>query len=150
MKFVNNNLERCLKKLQLEKEILEKAKKKEKYKIYGDLITANIYRINPGDKVLECQNFYSEGMENLKIPLNEDLTPSKNAQKYYTKYTKQKTAEAETEKQKELNLREIDYLESVKEAIELAESGAEIALIREELTDQGYLRQRYSKRPKKN
>lgn len=149
MKFVNNNLERCLKKLQLEKEILEKAKKKEKYKIYGDLITANIYRINPGDKVLECQNFYSEGMENVKIPLNEDLTPSKNAQKYYTKYTKQKTAEAETEKQKELNLREIDYLESVKEAIELAESGAEIALIREELTDQGYLRQRYSKRPKK-
>ena len=149
MKFVNNNLERCLKKLQLEKEILEKAKKKEKYKIYGDLITANIYRINPGDKVLECQNFYSEGMENVKIPLNEDLTPSKNAQKYYTKYTKQKTAEAETEKQKELNLKEIDYLESVKEAIELAESGAEIALIREELTDQGYLRQRYSKRPKK-
>lgn len=149
MKFVNNNLERCLKKLQLQKEILEKAKKKEKYKIYGDLITANIYRINPGDKILECENFYSENCEMVKITLSEDLTPSQNAQKYYKKYAKQKTAEAETEKQKELNIREIDYLESVKEAIELAESGAEIALIREELTEQGYLRQRYSKRPKK-
>ena len=149
MKFVNNNLERCLKKLQLQKEILEKAKKKEKYKIYGDLITANIYRINQGDKILECENFYSENCEMVKITLSEDLTPSQNAQKYYKKYAKQKTAEAETEKQKELNTREIDYLESVKESIELAESGAEIALIREELTEQGYLRQRYLKRPKK-
>lgn len=149
MKFVNNNLERCLKKLQLENELLEKAKKKEKYKIYGDLITANIYRINHGDKELECENFYSETQETVKIPLSDDLTPSQNAQKYYTKYTKQKTAETETIKQKELNIKEIDYLESVKEAIELAESGAEISLIREELTEQGYLRQRYSKRPKK-
>ncbi len=149
MKFVNNNLERCLKKLQLENELLEKAKKKEKYKIYGDLITANIYRINHGDKELECENFYSETQETVKIPLSDDLTPSQNAQKYYTKYTKQKTAETETIKQKELNIKEIDYLESVKESIKLAESGAEIALIREELTEQGYLRQRYSKRPKK-
>jgi len=149
IKFVNNNLERCLKKLQMENETLEKAKNKEKYKIYGDLITANIYRINQGDKVLECENFYSESLETVKIPLNNELTPSQNAQKYYTKYTKQKTAESETQKQKELNLKEIDYLESVKESIELAESGAEISLIRDELTEQGYLRQRYSKRPKK-
>ncbi len=149
MKFINNNLERCLKKLQMENETLEKAKNKEKYKIYGDLITANIYRINQGDKFLECENFYSENYETVKITLNDELSPSQNAQKYYTKYTKQKTAEAETQKQKELNLKEIDYLESVKEAIELAESGAEINLIREELTEQGYLRQRYLKRQKK-
>ena len=149
MRFVNNNLERCLKKLQMQNETLEKAKNKEKYKIYGDLITANIYRINQGDKELACENFYSENMETVKIPLIDDISPARNAQKYYTKYTKQKTAEAETQKQKELNLKEIDYLESVKEAIELAESGAEISLIREELTEEGYLRQRYAKRPKK-
>ncbi len=149
MKFVNNNLDRCLKKLQLENEILEKSKNKEKYKVYGDLITANIYRINQGDKVLECENFYDEDAKIIEIPLNVDLSPSQNAQKYYLKYTKQKTAESETKKQKELNLKEIDYLESVKEAIELAESGTEISLIRDELTEQGYLKQRYLKKQKK-
>jgi len=151
MRFVNNNLERCFKKLQMENETLAKAEKKEKYKVYGDLITANIYRINEGDKEIVCENFYSEALEEVKIPLDTDLSPSQNAQKYYTRYTKQKTAEAETIKQRELNLKEIDYLESVKEAIELAESGTEISLIRDELTEQGYLRQRYMKRaPKKS
>ncbi len=149
MKFVNNNLERCLKKLQIENETLEKAKNKEKFKIYGDLITANLYRIEQGMKHIECENFYSETGETVKIPLKDDLTPAKNAQRYYTKYTKEKTAEAETAKQKELNLKEIDYLESVKEAIELAESGAEIAMIREELTEQGYLKHRGGKKGNK-
>lgn len=149
MKFVNNNLERCLKKLQIENETLEKAKNKEKFKIYGDLITANLYRIQQGMKYIECENFYSETGETVKIALKDDLTPSKNAQRYYTKYTKEKTAEAETAKQKELNLKEIDYLESVKEAIELAESGAEIAMIREELTEQGYLKHRGGKKGNK-
>ena len=141
-KFINNNLERCRKKLQLENEILEKAKKREKYKIYGDLITANIYRITQDMTELECENFYSENAEIVTIPLKTDLSPAKNAQRYYIKYTKEKTAEEETLKQKELNLKELDYLESVKEAIELAESGAEISMIREELTEQGYLKNR--------
>ncbi len=149
MKFVNNNIERCQKKLQIENETLEKAKGKDKYKIYGDLITANIYRISQGMKYIECENFYSQDGETVKIPLIDDLTPSKNAQRYYKKYTKEKTAEEETKKQKELNLREIDYLESIKEAIELAESGAEISLIRDELTEQGYLKNRGGKKQKK-
>ena len=149
MKFVNNNLERCLKKLQIENETLEKAKNKDKFKIYGDLITANIYRIEQGMKHIECENFYSENGETVKIPLKDDLTPAKNAQRYYTKYTKEKTAEEVTKKQKELNLKEIDYLESVKESIELAESGLEIGLIRQELTEQGYLKQRGSKKNNK-
>lgn len=149
MKFVNNNIERCQKKLQIENETLEKAKGKDKYKIYGDLITANIYRITQGMKHIECENFYSENCETVKIPLKDDLTPSKNAQNYYKKYTKEKTAEEETKKQKELNLKEIDYLESIKEAIELAESGAEISLIRDELAEQGYLKNRGGKKQKK-
>ena len=149
MKFVNNNIERCLKKLQIENETLEKAKKREKYKMYGDLITANIYRITQGMKSVECENFYSEDNGLVKIPLKEELTPSQNAQKYYVKYTKEKTAEEETVKQKEINLKEIDYFESVKEAIEVAETGAEIAMIREELTEQGYLKQRGGKKQSK-
>jgi predicted ribosome quality control (RQC) complex YloA/Tae2 family protein len=149
MKFVNTSLERCRKKLQIENETLEKAKNKDKYKIYGDLITANIYRITQGLKHIECENFYSEKCEKIIIPLKDDLSPSKNAQRYYTKYNKEKTAEKETLKQKELNLKEIDYLESVKEAIEIAESGAEIALIREELVREGYLKNRGARKQNK-
>lgn len=149
MKFVNTSLERCRKKLQIQNETLEKAKDKDKYKIYGDLITANIYRITQGLKHIECENFYSEKYETINIPLKDDLSPSKNAQRYYTKYNKEKTAEKETLKQKELNLREIDYLESVKQAIEIAESGAEIALIREELVKEGYLKNRGGRKPNK-
>lgn len=149
IKFVVNNLERCRKKLQLENEIIEKAKSMDKYKIYGDLITANIYRITEGMKHIECENFYSEENESIKIALKEDLSPSANAQRYYKKYNKEKTALRETQKQKELNLKEIDYLESVKEAIELAESGPEISMIREELTEVGYLKNRNTNKRKK-
>lgn len=149
MKFVNNSLDRCYKKLQIENETLEKAKEKEKYKIYGDLITANIYRIIKGDKSVECENFYSDSLEKEKIPLKDDISPSKNAQRYYTKYTKEKTAEKETLKQRELNLKEIDYLTSVKEAIEIAETGSEISMIREELVLGGYLKNRGARKNKK-
>jgi len=146
MKFVNNNIDRCQKKLQIQNETLEKAKNKDKYKIFGDLITANIYRITEGMKHIECENFYTENNEKIKIPLKEDLSPSKNAQNYYKKYNKEKTAQEETLKQRELNLKEIDYLESVKESIELAESGSEISMIREELTEGGYLKRRGGKK----
>lgn len=148
-RFVNTKLDRCRKKLQIENETIENAKKRGRYKIYGDLITANIYRITQGMRQIECENFYSENCEKITVPLKTDLSPSKNAQRYYVKYTKEKTALEETLRQKELNLKEIDYLESVKEAIEMAESGSEISLIREELIEQGYLKRRNTKKPVK-
>lgn len=145
-KLVNTGIERCAKKLQIQNETIEKAKHKDKYKIYGDLITANIYRINQGDSSFICENFYSENCEEISIPLKTDLTPSANAQNYYKRYTKEKTAEHEAAKQRELTIKEIDYLESVKEAIMIAESGSEISMIRQELTEQGYLKNRGGKR----
>ena len=135
-KLVNINLERCRKKLQIENETLEKVKKKDKYKVYGDLITANIYRIEPGMREIECENFYSPECEKVKIPLKYDLTASQNAQRCYPK---------ETKNQREMNLKEIDYLESVAEAITLAETGAEIGMIREELAETGYIKRRGTK-----
>lgn len=145
-RFINNNLERCKKKLALENDILENAKKRDKYKMYGDLITANIYRIQPGDREAVCENYYSESGEKVKIPLKYDLTPAQNAQRYYIRYNKEKTAGEQTVRQRALNLKELDYLESVKEAVSLAETGAEIALIREELTEQGYLKNKGKKK----
>ncbi len=150
-KTLSVNLERCYKKLQLQGEIISKAQKREKYKIYGDLLTANIYNINENMSEISVENFYSEENEMITIPLKPELSPAKNAQRYYQKYTKEKTAETETLKQKKLNEAEIDYLESVQEALTKVETSAEIAEIRDELIEQGYLknRGRLSKKKKK-
>jgi len=142
LKFVNNNIDRCRKKLQIQNETLMKVKKRDKYKMYGDLITANIYRIVQGMESIEVENYYSETMEKMYIPLQKDLTPSQNAQKYYKRYNKDKTAEGETLKQKQINEQEIDYLESVQTAIINAENVTELNQIRDELTEQRYLRGR--------
>ena len=142
LKFINNNLDRCEKKLQIQNETLIKVKKRDKYKMYGDLITANIYRIVQGMESIEVENYYSETLEKIYIPLQKDLTPSQNAQKYYKRYNKDKTAESETLKQKQINEQEIDYLESVKVAIQNAENVTELNQIRDELTEQRYLRGR--------
>lgn len=140
MKVVTNNLERCHKKLQLQNERLEKAAKRDKYKLYGDLVTANIHLIQKGAEHITVQNFYDSMGGEIKIALKNDLTPAQNAQRYYTRYNKEKTAAVETEHQKKLNLAEIDYLESVQDAISKAETTVEVTQIRDELIEQGYLK----------
>ncbi len=149
-KLVSNHLDRCYKKLQIQEETLSKAENKEAYRVKGDLITANIYRINKGDREIEVENFYECPPVNIKISLREDLTPSQNAAKYYTKYNKLKTAQIECAKQKELNLAEIDYLESVYQALMEAENGADIAEIKDELTEEGYIKAHFKGKHKKS
>ncbi len=141
-KIVSINLDRCRKKLQIENETIAKAEKREKYKIYGDLLMANLYMIERGAKQVTLDNFYSDAGEQITIPLKEDQTAAQNAQRYYARYNKEKTAYTETIKQREINLAEIDYLESVAEAIAKAETGDEIKQIRDELAEQGYVRLR--------
>lgn len=141
LKVVTNNIVRCQKKLQIQLETLEKCKKREMHKIKGDLITANIYRIEKGAKSVVLENYYDDNKP-IEIALKENLTPSENAQNYYKKYNKEKIAEIETKKQKELNEIEIDYLESVLQFLENVETKEEISQIKEELTEQGYLKRR--------
>ncbi|MBE7037516.1 MAG: fibronectin/fibrinogen-binding protein [Ruminococcaceae bacterium] len=148
LKVVTNNIARCHKKLQIECEILEKCKKRELHKVKGDLITANIYRIEKGAKSVVLENYYDNNKP-IEILLKENLTPSQNAQNYYKKYNKEKIAEIETTKQKEMNELEIDYLESVLQFLENVETKEEIAQIKEELTEQGYLKKRNIKGRKK-
>jgi len=150
LKFLQTSLDRCYKKLQIQDQTLKKAAKRDKYKMYGDLITANIYRISQGMEEISLENFYSENADEVTIPLKSDLSPAKNAQRYYLKYNKEKTAEKETLKQKKLNEEEIDYLLSVQEAVQRCETNEEITQIRDELIEQGYLKNkgRYPKRKK--
>ncbi len=139
LKLVNNNIDRCEKKLALHRENLEKSKNRDTYKIYGDLITANLYRLSYGEKELVCENYYSEDLNQVKIPLKEDLNPSQNAQRYYKLYTKAKMTEKFAIEQIDDAEKEKYYLESVKVSLENAENPTELSEIKDELADGGYV-----------
>lgn len=90
VKLISNNIERCSKKINVLQRTLKDAENREKYKMYGDLITANLYRIKTGDKFVEVENFYSEDLKIEKISLDASVSPQANAQKYYKKICKSK------------------------------------------------------------
>ncbi len=138
-KLVHNNLDRCEKKLALHLDNLMQSKNRDTYKIYGDLITANLYRMQNGAKSLEAENYFSENQETVTIMLKEELSPSQNAQRYYKMYTKAKMTERYAAEQSEDAKKEKYYLESVLDSIEKAETPAELLEIKGELQDEGYL-----------
>ncbi len=139
IKTITNNIDRCEKKIAIHRETLEKSKNREKYKIYGDLLTANLYRIENGMSTITVQNYYSENMDDVTIALKPELSPSRNAQRYYKLYTKAKTAEEHSTQQLSSAEEELRYLETVLDAVTRATSYADIAEIREELAEQGYI-----------
>ena len=147
LKLVSNNIERCEKKIAMHKDIIERSQSREKYKTFGDLITANIYRIHQGDKEISVENYYSENADRVTIPLSEELSPSQNAQRYYRKHKKEKRSEEYSIEQLKLAEEEKYYLESVFSIIEKIETTAELDEIRDELVDEGYiLRKRTEKK----
>lgn len=148
-KVINTNLDRAKKKIAKQKQELINAEKREKYKIYGDLITANIYRIEKGQEKVNVQNFYSEEQEEIEIRLDNRLTPSQNAQKYYKRYNKLKNAHKLVAKQIEFTKQEIDYLEHILVSIDNCTEVKELDEIKEELAKEGYIKAR-SKNKKKN
>ena len=153
IKNVSNLLDRARRKASLQHEAVENSKSMEKIRRYGDLITANIYRIQKGDSRLVCEDYYDENCPQVEIPLETSLTPSENAQKYFTRYTKLKNTAREAKIQLELSLADIEYLESVQANIENCETLSELAEIKKELVSAGYLKNtenRKNKKPKKD
>jgi predicted ribosome quality control (RQC) complex YloA/Tae2 family protein len=138
-KVLNNSLDRCNKKLSLQQDKLREVSTRENLKLFGELITANIYCIPQGVKTVMLSNYYSENNASIEIPLDENLSPQQNAQKYYKQYSKAKTAFAFTSQQMELNLKELEYLESVQHLLENCVSMQEIDEVRQELAEQGYI-----------
>jgi len=124
---------------------------RQQYKEWGDIISANLYRMERGDKTLVAQNFFSEAGEEVEIPLDPTFTPSKNAQKYYAEYRKAATAEGKLRELIAKGEQELTYLESAIAELERAASEEELQGIREELMSQGYLRrdQKQKQRPVK-
>lgn len=148
VKVINNNIDRCEKKIAIHTDIIQKSQNRDKYKIYGDLLTANLYMIQPASEKVTVQNYYSENCEEISIPLKPELSPSRNAQRYYKLYTKAKTAEEHSQKQLEEARIEKAYLETVLDSVSRATSYADISEIREELAEQGYISSHNSKTKK--
>lgn len=139
-KLLNNHSERISKKISILTATLADAEKMDTYRQYGDLITANIYRIADGQKMAEVENFFDEKMETIKIPLDVSLSPSQNAQRYYKKYNKSKTALREAKKQLDASRKELAYIQSTLAMVETADRLEDVNAIRRELADEGYIK----------
>jgi predicted ribosome quality control (RQC) complex YloA/Tae2 family protein len=150
LKSVQASLSKALLKKKKLSEDLLNAENSEKYRLYGELLTANLHLVKPGDRSVKVINYY-DGKE-LSIPLDEKISAPANAQKYFKKYSKARTAIHEKQSQLEDNEKDIEYLESVIQNIEAAGDVPLLDSIRDELEETGYLRRRQkaSQRKKKN
>lgn len=139
-KLLGNAQERVSKKLDILSRTLKDAENMDKYREKAELLTANIYRITEGQKSVEVENYFDENSGTVKIELDPSLSPSQNAQKYYKKYNKAKTAQIEARKQLEASEAELEYIKSTLAMVETADRIEDISAIRRELAEEGYIK----------
>ena len=139
--------DRVRRKLALQEKDYAATQERDALRLSGDLITANLYRMERGARKLVCQNYYDENLAEVTIPLDPLLTPQQNAAKYYKRYTKAKTAEKYLREQMALARR--DYLESILQEIDQAESEQDFMDIRSEMRDAGFIRKQGKKVPQR-
>ena len=137
--------DRMRRKLAMQEKDYAATQNRDELRICGDLITANLYRMERGQSKLTCENFYDENCAAITIPLDPLLTPQQNAAKYYKRYNKAKTAEKHLREQMEIARRDLEYLESVLEEIDKAELEQDFNDIRDELREAGFLRRQGKK-----
>lgn len=145
-KTVNNLCQRLRRKLALQQKELEATYDRERLRQLGDILTANLHLVTKGQKSVQCQDFYDEDMKLIDIPLSPILSPQQNAAKFYKDYARMKNAEKELTHQLRLGAEELEYLESVLEELNRADTEAELEEIRQELQAGGYLRPDTGKR----
>lgn len=139
-RIVQTALERDVKKYDLQLRQMKDTEKRDTYRTYGELLNAYGYGAAPGAKSLTVQNYYTD--EEVTIPLDETLSATENAKRYFEKYNKLKrTYEALSELTKEVKS-EIDHLESIATSLDIALCEADLAEIKEELTESGYIRRK--------
>ena len=139
-KIVQTALERNIKKYDLQLRQIKDTEKRDTYRVYGELLNTYGYGVEPGSKSMEALNYYTNEM--VTIPLDPDLTPQENAKKYFDKYGKLKrTYEALTELTKQVK-DEIEHLESISTALDIALQEEDLVQIKEELTENGYIRRK--------
>lgn len=138
LRLLTNAESRIVRKIAIQREELKECDRLDEYRIMADLITANLYAIKTGMQSVEVINYYDENMSMVKIPLDNKISPSQNAQKYYKKYTKLKKAKEELVKQIDLAEKELEYISTVFESLTKAEGESDLNQIRDELYHSGY------------
>ncbi|MBQ4110469.1 MAG: NFACT family protein [Clostridia bacterium] len=146
-KTLKNLIEKTERKIAIHTEVLAKSEDKEKYRLFGELITANMYMLKGGETEVEVINYYDGNPVTIK--LNEFLSPAKNAQKYYNEYQKAKKAEEVSGKILAELKDELYYLESELEFLNKAQDQSDIDAIKEELSKEGFIRHKNGNNRKK-
>ncbi len=140
-KIVANAIERNSKKYDLQLKQLKDTEKRDKYRIYGELINAYGYGLEEGAKSLTALNYYSN--EEITIPLDENLTPAQNSKKYFDKYNKLKrTYEALTDLIEETKT-DLIHLDSIRTSLDIAVVEDDLQLLKEELIEYGYMKRKH-------
>ena len=139
-KVLQNNIERCEKKLALYADALNRGEQMEKCRLYGELLTANLHSLKSGTDTAAVDNYYADPVERIAIPLDRQLTPGENAQRYYKKYQKLKAARDMAIVQREQTLSELNYLEGQLDNLTKCTAENELSELIEELKDQGYIK----------
>lgn len=132
---------RTARKIANQEQDLRDAAGREQMRQFGDIITTNFYQMQKGQTLLRAQNYYDPACAEVEIPLDPLLTPQQNAAKYYKDYKKAQKAEEMLAIQLDKNRKELDYLDSVLQMIGMSEGDRDLQEIRQELMDNGYLKQ---------
>lgn len=148
LKILSNASERLSRKINAQRAELEQCAQREQLRVSGDLVNANLYKIEKGMPFVELENFYDQTLPMMKIKLDPSLTPVQNAQKYYKEYRKAHTAERILAEQIEQAQAELVYIDTVFDALSRADTESELSEIKQELSEQGYIRtERGKKKP---
>ncbi len=141
-KILTNSLERSYKKRDLQQKQIKDTEKREKFRIYGELLNTYGYGIQEGEKSFHCLNYYDN--TEITIPLDPTLSAQENAVRYFDKYNKQKRTFEATSRQLEQTEAEIEHLESISTFLDIARKEEDLAQIKEELTEYGYIKRHFS------
>lgn len=139
-RLLQSTSERIARRLANQREELKISAERDKLKLYGDLISANLYRVEKGMGSVTVENFYDESCPQVDIKLDKRLTPSQNMQHYYGEYRKADTAEKILTQQIAKGEEELSYIDSVFDAFTRAKGEDEVNELRLELAEQGYIR----------
>lgn len=141
-KLVNNLLTRIAKKIAIRKKEQEKCAEGDKWRVYGELLKANLYAVERGVPYVDVQNYYDPELKTVRIPLNVTLTPAQNAQRYFKEYKKCCNAQAMLGQLIQESENELRYIESVADELSRATSVSDLNEIKSELALAGYIRVR--------
>ena len=147
-KIITNHIERCAKKLDLQLKQLKDTNKRDKYKLYGELLHTYGYEAKPNDKSITVINYYDNN--EITIPLDPDLSASDNAKKYFEKYAKLKRTAEALDTYIDQSKQELELLKSIEASLNIAETETDLSDIRKELSDHGFIKKHSSGKKEKS